>query len=662
MADQGTEIIARLKNPAVLGRLRFMIKSFMSYVDVVFPLSLGPLTYRCPPELAVKAEPGMIVSAPLKNRITKGVLWGTDSVRPSGPVKDLAAIHGASPVLGRGLLKLLRWMAEYHLAQEGIVLKQTVPKEIFTMTRMSGRSVKTALQSSPVSLADIPEEDISGIMDGLEAGRYRTFLLHAGSSTYEYSFVRTLLESGLRNVIVVLPEISRANMLAAALRESFQDRVCVLHGDITGARRSACLMGMLEGTHDIIVGTGLALFSPMLPVSLIAVLHEHNSSYKREEGVRYNIRDAAVMRGYMERCTVVLSSVAPSIDSYFNALSGKYSLIKPRGEASRPKLRIVDMKFEKKASPGISKAAIDVSRSRLGRGERVMFVINRRGHSTLLLCTDCDHTELCPSCNIPLVLHKKENVLKCHYCGSALNVPAKCGKCGGHNLKLLGYGTQKVQEEITGLLGTEAVRFDSDELRKNSEIAETLKGIEGGSTRVLVGTRMMTKRLETGKFGLAVVLNMDASLNIPDFRASEKAYMELSSIMELLEEDGQIIIQTRFPQNPIFRHLKAGDYPSFVREELSIRKTLNYPPYSKLLKMTFSGDADLPGAEEMMRKAAKNIDVLGPVIDKNRKGGEDITFLLKSGERRLLNAAAKKVIEMSAKYKCLKVTVDVDPL
>ena len=653
----------RIKTPPQYWQYpRFMIKSLMPYVDVVFPVSLGPLTYKCPSELAPIANPGMIVSAPLKNRMTRGVLWGIGSAPPPGSVKDLAEVHGTSPVLGQGLMKLLRWMADYYLAQEGTILKQTVPKEIFAAAKRSRKVIDKGLHDSAAGLYDLPGEDISDVRQALTEKRYHTFLLHAVSWTYEYSFVRTLLGTGLRNVLVVLPEISLANRLSVALGERFGDRVCLFHGDIAAGRRVACVREMIGGACDIIVGTGLALFAPMSQVSLIVVLREHGSSYKREEGIRYSIRDAAVMRGYMEKCPVVLSSVSPSIDSYFNALSGKYSLIKPVQNSGRPRTRTVDMKFEKKASPGISKTVLDISRSRLGQGKKIMFVINRRGHSTLLLCTDCGHSEVCPSCHIPMVLHKKEQVLKCHYCGIARDIPARCGRCGGHNIKLLGYGTQKVQEEITRFLGTEAVRFDSDELKKDSEIAGTLRDIAGGSTRVIVGTRMMTKRLGGEKFGLAVILNIDASLNIPNFRASEKAYMELLSIEQFLEPGGLMIMQTRFPHNPIFRYLREGDYASFVREELSMRKALHYPPYSKLLQITFSGDVDLPGVEKMMGTLADNVDLLGPVVEKDRKGRDQLTFLLKSRDKRLLRSAARKIMEAGVKAKGLKVLVDVDPL
>lgn len=638
-----------------------MIQSFMSYVDVVFPVALGPLTYNCPAELIRIAAPGMVVSAPLRNRTARGILWSTGSARPAGPVRDVTAIHGKTPVLGRGLMNLLRWMADYYLASEGMVLKQTVPKEIFDMSRSTRRSSDADLQVPAVDFTTVAAEDISDVLAAVSEKHYRTFLVRSGSSIYEYSLATAFIAAGLRNVMFILPEISRANTLSGMLRERFGERVCVLHGDIAGGRRSEYMRGMLAGTRDIIVGTGLALFAPMPQVSLIMVLSEHSSSYKREEGIRYNIRDAAVMRGYMEKSPVVLASIAPSVDSSFNALSGKYSFIKPQGHAGRPRIRTIDMRFERKTSPGISKTVLDAARGRLRQGKRIMFVINRRGHSTLLLCADCGHTALCPSCNIPLVLHKKEKTLKCHYCGLTRTLPGRCDKCGGYHIELLGYGTQKVQEEITRLLGTEAVRFDSDEVRKNSEIANILKNIAGGTTKVIVGTKMMTKRLGAEKFGLAVVLNVDSSLNVPDFRASEKAYSELSSIIDLLEPEGRMIIQTRFPQNPIFKYLREDDYKSFVREELMLRKALDYPPYRKLLKITFSGNIDLSWAEEATRMVDADVEVLGPVVDRNRRGTSQITVLLKSPDRRLLRAEARKIMGFASKIKGLKVVVDVDP-
>jgi primosomal protein N' (replication factor Y) len=321
------------------------------------------------------------------------------------------------------------------------------------------------------------------------------------------------------------------------------------------------------------------------------------------------------------------------------------------------------MRYAKKVKPGISKEVFDAAKSKLKAKKKIMFVINRRGYSTLLLCADCGHEERCDNCDIPLVMHKDERVLKCHYCGMVRSVPARCARCGGLHLELLGSGTQRVQEEIEELFSVGAIRFDSDGVTKKSEARELVRGLSADSANVIIGTKMMTKRIGPAeKFSLAAVLNTDAYLNFPDFRASEKAYRELAAVIDLAEPDGDVMVQTRLPQNSLFRHLRAGDYDAFVREELSSRKELFYPPYSKLLSIRISGDnVKHDDILAKIRGLDKGIEVLGPTATVGRKGTKGFSILLKSDNRKALNAAAREFLSRYEGNKTVTVSVDVDP-
>ncbi len=635
----------------------------MPYFDVLFPLNIGPLTYTCSEELAASLEPGMIVSAPIKNRLAKGILLPDRPLPPSGKVKELAGICSDAAVIGKGMLRLLRWMSDYYLAPEGVVLKQTLPQEIFSRTGQ-GKAKKATRAAGHFRFDDIDDADIAPLLEASGSGRYGTFLLHSPSWMYEYSAVAALMRKGLKNVLVILPEVAQAEFLYAALGTVFGERACLLHGGVAKGRRSEYIEGIIAGKYDIVVGTRSALFAPLKNISLIFVLHEHSGSYKLEEGIRYHVRDVAVMRGFLEKTSVLLSSATPSIDSYFNALSGKYSLIRPGTEVKRPRVRVIDMRFGKPVRPNISKEVFTASRERIRTGRKMIFVVNRRGYSTLLLCRECGRAVNCAHCAIPLVLHKGEGVLKCHYCGRAHTPPERCDRCGSHHLELLGSGTQRVQENIEELLGVETIRFDSDTLKRNSEIEEVLGNISAGPAHIVIGTKMMTKRLgRSEKFSAAAVLGTDSSLNLPDFRAAEKTYMELSSIVELVEPGGEVLIQTRFPQNGLFRHLREGDYRSFVMEELPVRKELLYPPYSKLLTISCSGEKLADGIARNIAAMDRGIEVLGPVASKVRRNGE-FSILLKSPDRKALREAARKTIEKfgkSARGKAPKIVIDVDP-
>ena len=639
-----------------------MIKLPVHYVDIIFPVNLRPLTYKCPEHLSGQARPGMIVSAPLRNRTAKGVILDASASPPAGPIKELSSIDGDFPVLGKGMLKLLRWMSDYYLASEGSVLQQTVPKELFTKTK-SRKTVKEP-EGALLELPDVPSEDIAPIMASAAERRYRAFLVRSPSGSYEFSFISKLLTSGLKNVLVIFPEVFHADIFYSAITGGLKDRGCLLHGEIPRGRRSEALEGIISGRHDIVIGTRAALFAPLKNVSLIAVLREDCGSYKLEEGIRYNIRDVAVMRGFIERCAVMLSSVTPSVDSSFNALAGKYSLLNPATGIKRPRIKIIDMRYAKKIRPGISKEVFDAARNKLKAQKKIMFLINRRGYATLLLCQDCGHEERCGNCDIPLVMHKGEKLLKCHYCGTARPVPDKCTRCGGIHLELLGSGTQRVQEELEELFGVSAIRFDSDKVRKKSKAMELISSISGNSVNVIIGTKMMTKQLGPAeKFSLAAVLNADTYMNFPDFRASEKAYRELAAAADLAEPGGDVMIQTRLPQNSIFRNLKAGDYDAFVKEELKARKELVYPPYSKLLKITVSGNSRMADAfAGKIRDTGRGVEVLGPTVSKNKKGEDEFSVLLKSGSRKSLNDTARAVLRRHEGEKGLRIVIDVDPV
>ena len=326
---------------------------------------------------------------------------------------------------------------------------------------------------------------------------------------------------------------------------------------------------IISGKSDIVLGTRSAVFAPLKKVRLIAALHEHSSSYKQERSPCYSARDVAVLRGSIEKATVLLSSICPSVESFCNCKSGKYTLLTPAYHVQRPKVKVIDMRYAKLLKPCLSKAVVDASARHLKKNGKIMFVVNRRGHSTLH-CKDCDYVAECPRCKIPLVFHKQDMSLRCHYCGYTLRkIPESCSRCKGCNIQLFGAGTERVQEELESLFGGGVLRLDSDRAKSKSEMDSLIGSAFTEANRILVGTKLMTKRLDrTHKFSMTAILNTDLLLNIPDFRSTEKAYQEISSATDMTEHGGEIFIQTRMPQNYLFKSLKDHDYNSFVREEL----------------------------------------------------------------------------------------------
>jgi len=631
----------------------------MTCVDIIFPINLGPLTYRYPESLKPLAEPGMIVSVPLKKSIAKGIIYNINTAPPAARLRDIAQVHGNAPLLNTAVLKLIAWISEYYLASEGLVLKQLFPKEIFTKTKR--RKSEESFPAEMPPLIDLPDHDLSELQSAIRKKEYQTSLLYVPSRIHEYSIAASMLRSQ-GNVLVLFPEISQAEQFYQAVRNRYGGRVCILHSDRAAGMRSESVDNIISGKHDIVIGTRTALFAPMKELSLIIVIHEHSSSYKLEAGIRLNVRDTAVMRGFLEKIPVILMSPSPSIDSWFNAQSGKYNLIRLQTSMLKPLIRIADLRFGKKRGSYLSTAVIDKARRSLQKNERILFIINRRGHATFLHCPDCSNTEACPDCGIPLVLHKDRSLLECHYCAKSLAVPDVCSRCSSPNIEQLGAGTQRIEEDLRNLFNIDPLRFDSDSASKKTEIQGLLQSIVTDEPRIIVGTKMLTKRLNPGNsFSLAVILNTDSSLNIPDFRAREKTYQEIISVRDLVNTEGEVIVQTRFPQDPLFRHLRDGDFDAFAKEELAMRAALKFPPYAKLLNILAYGKADL--AEKIMKiisKSAEPVEILGPTEKKTKKGIE-YSFLLKHAERKVLHAAAREVIRQFRHAKSVEIRIDADP-
>ena len=344
-------------------------------------------------------------------------------------------------------------------------------------------------------------------------------------------------------------------------------------------------------------------------------------------------------------------------------------MIKPEGVIKKPGVRVVDMRQEKLLKPYLTKKVIDASRRYIKNDKKVMFLINRRGYSTFLQCKDCNHIQECPNCSIPLVFHKQVLSLKCHNCGYTSHLSDNCPRCKSYNVELLGAGTQRVQEDLENLLGIKTLRLDSDRARKKSEIEGLIGDTHRDDVRILVGTKLMSRRLGpesssgSGGFSMAVTLNTDLFLNLPDFRSAEKAYQEISSLIDKIDPQGEVFIQTRIPQHYLFKYMKNYDYDSFFREELSRRKSLHYPPYARLVLIRCISKRDLlKELQAVVKRIDKDVEVLGPLYSKNIRDKKEFRVLMKSRNRPGLHSSARTFMEVFKYSKDVIVKVDVDPI
>ncbi len=451
------------------------------------------------------------------------------------------------------------------------------------------------------------------------AGSPHVLLLHgvtcSGKTEVYLQAIARVLEQG-GNAIVLVPEISLTPQTVTRFRARFGERVSVLHSGLTEGERHDEWMKVYRGDVDIAVGARSALFAPFRNLRLIIVDEEHDSSYKQSEAPRYNARDVAVVRGRMEGALVVLGSATPSLESWQNAVSGKYALasMPDRWDPSivLPAVEIVDMRLERDDEdrvPMFSKRLVEAVRSRIRAGEQSILFLNKRGYSRQLQCA-CGYVPTCPDCSVAYTYHKKDSSLICHFCGRIVPAISVCPLCGQSDFHYVGTGTERI-ESLAGALfqGARIVRMDSDTMTNPQKYEEVLSKFRRGDLDILIGTQMIAKGLDFPNVTLVGVLNADMGLYLPDFRALERTFQLLAQVAGRAgrgEVHGQVLIQTFSPENCAIRCAAEHSCKDFFEEELPVRKELLFPPFSHLTVLHFDGE-DPTLIEDMAARLVQRI-------------------------------------------------------
>ncbi len=467
-----------------------------------------------------------------------------------------------------------------------------------------------------------------------ENGRFRPFLLHgitgSGKTQIYIELIKNVLAAG-QEAIVLIPEIVLTPQTMARFYQHFGEKVAVIHSRISAGERLEILDKIRRGELQVVIGPRSAVFAPFQRLGMIIVDEEHEGSYKQSEAVpRYNARDVALYRGHLLGIPVVLGSATPSVESLYNAKTGKYEyyhLSRRIQKRNLPRTQLVDNKEQWRKGgelPLFSDNLLLKMETRLVLKEQAMILQNRRGYSPYLLCQECGHIEKCPNCDITLTYHVKGHSLRCHYCGHFEPAPDLCPQCRGLDILYKGIGTQKIEAETRERFPhARLLRMDQDTTRRKHDHAKLLEKFRNHEADFLIGTRMIAKGLDFEKVTLVGVVNADQGLNFPDFRAAEKTFQMLVQAAGRAGrglQSGEVVIQTFDPNHFIFKYLQTHDYLGFYEKELSIRKTLSYPPFSRLCLIRVVGDSEervLQYARDIARylwrcNMEKRYTVLGP--------------------------------------------------
>jgi len=487
-----------------------------------------------------------------------------------------------------------------------------------------------------------------------------------------------------RGVILLVPEIALTSQTIERLKSRFTEKVGILHHRLSDGERFDIWHSIRTGEIAIVVGARSAIFSPVQNLGLIIVDEEHEASYKQtEEEPCYHARDIAIMRGKFSNATVVLGSATPSLESYANAQGGKYQLstLKNRAQSAQlPQVKIVDMKEEYQKSEGFtlfSDPLLQGIKKRLSLGEQTLLFLNRRGYHTFQMCAGCGESVKCPHCSVSLTFHKKANHLTCHLCSyTVAPPPTTCPYCKETaTLHYKGVGTEQVERTLHALFPEiRTLRMDADTTRHKGSHDLLFKQFRSGKADVLIGTQMIAKGLHFPAVTLVGVLNSDGALNLPDFRSSENVFQlitQVSGRSGRSDLKGEVIIQTCLKDHPIFKYASQEDYLSFFEEEMENRKLFEFPPFSRLAKLTFTGknaDQTLKAAQTfhhiLLKKLPQTFHIYPAIPSGYAKIKDNFRFklLIKGKDPLLFSQLLKEVQNTTPLPRNIRLLIDIDPL
>lgn len=481
-------------------------------------------------------------------------------------------------------------------------------KYLFITEREVSRNPYMGIVSRPqrIQLNEDQTKAVNAIQDRIYAGEFHVLLLHgvtaSGKTQVYIEALKTILAQN-RSAIILVPEISLTSQAVERFRSYFPDQVTVWHSKMSLGERFDTWRHIHSGKYRIVIGARSAVFSPVQNLGLIVVDEEHESTYKQTDAApRYHARDVAIMRAAFSKAVVVLGSATPSLESYYNAQTGKYTLLelpKRIRDAPLPEVEVIDMREEKEVHtegwiPAFSRALRSRINDALRYHQQVILFLNRRGYASYVQCFDCGYVAECPNCSISLTYHAAAHRLRCHYCGHSIPEIEACPECGQNHILSHGIGTQRVEEQLKLIYPKTAIlRMDLDTTSRKDSHHRILEQFKNKEASILLGTQMITKGLDFENVTVVGVISADTSLLLPDFRSSERTFQLLTQVAGRAgrkDKTGHVVIQTFNPDRTPIRYAQNHDFHGFYHEEIRHREELMYPPFGRLIVLVFKNE------------------------------------------------------------------------
>jgi len=637
----------------------------MKYFNVAVPIDKFCLfTYKSKEEKKLKK--GSVVKIPFRNKILEGVI-----IEEGKYFKGAKEIGDKIFDLPEDLFELCLWVSRYYVCPIGLVFSFCLPP----MMKKIKAFKEYAKKDSTIKLNSSQNKAYKKILKTIEKERFETFLLFgvtgSGKTEIYLKGIEQTIAKG-KSALYLTPEISMIPQIMERIRDRFGTGESYNYKS-SGGMRYSYWINALNGSLKIGVGSRMSVFSPFRNLGLIIVDEEHSDSYRQDDlKPRFSGRDVAVMRGKIGNFPVILGSATPSVESFYNAETGKYTLLElpkrvkgmdlPKVTVVNPKGKLFSEMMEKEITNTLNKE----------NPSRVILFLNRRGYAPYGKCYNCGWVARCRNCDISLTLHKKSNTLICHHCGFRIKKIETCPVCG-KSVSYLGWGTQKIEEEIEKkYAGYSIKRMDTDSITGRHTHEEIYRKLKKGEIKILLGTQMVTKGLDLPDVGFVGVFSADTNLNFPDFRASEKTFQLLSQVAGRAGrgEPGKVLIQSSNPNHYAIKSASEHDYRLFYKEEIKFRKSAAYPPFTKLARIIVkSKESDIAEKTSIKLKNAiekmpesKRIIILGPVICPIGRIEKYFRYhlLLKSKTPSILQHILKRIYE--EKTSGIKISLEIDPV
>jgi len=542
-----------------------------------------------------------------------------------------------------------------------------------------------------LTLTDQQKLVIEQVDERIRSNKFEAFLLHgvtgSGKTQVYIELTKTALAQN-KTVLMLVPEIALTPQITSRFFNTFQENVAVLHSRLSIGERYDTWRGIVSGKFKVVIGPRSALFAPLKKLGLIIIDEEHDSSYKQDDLVpRYQGRDAAVVLGHLNKAPVVLGSATPSIESKFNASTGKYKLLELKervDNATMPEIALINITQQKKAKSMkniFSDILLEKIADRIKKNEGVIILQNRRGFATQVFCDDCGEVYECSDCSVSMVHHLNKNITKCHYCGRTTPVPKACTTCGSTALRFWGTGTQRVEDELDFHFPEAKIeRLDSDSINKKGKLSLILNSFRKGEIDILVGTQIVSKGMDFSRVTLVGVVSAETTLWLPDFRADERTFQLLTQVAGRAGRSkikGEVLIQTQNSQNFVLQRVLGNDYAGFYAREIFSRERSGYPPFNKLCLIEFK-DEDESSARgaandfyKILKSWEKHVALIPPseatiykiknyyryhLLVRTHRGKDPNGSIL----REAVNETAIEFNKIS-RYRDVRVIIDIDP-